>query len=183
MNVILENIGIIKKADIQLNGMTVITGYNDSGKSTLGKALYSYYYGKNSYLKNLHKDAVKYSLSPLRKIMISDAQNLYELLIDTDKSFFYADPPYLITCATYNEQDGWTEKDERDLLELLDKLNERGIKFALSNVTIHKGKRNEILIDWSRKYNVHNLSFSYNNSNYHGTNTEKETQEVLITNY
>lgn len=89
MNVILENIGIIKKADIQLNGMTVITGYNDSGKSTLGKALYSYYYGKNSYLKNLHKDAIEYALSPLRKIMISDAQNLYELLIDTDKSFFY----------------------------------------------------------------------------------------------
>ena len=53
MNVTLENIGIIKEADIQLNGMTVITGYNDSGKSTLGKALYSYYYGKNSYLKKI----------------------------------------------------------------------------------------------------------------------------------
>ncbi len=34
----------------------------------------------------------------------------------TDKSFFYVDPPYLITCATYNEQEGWTEQDEFDLL-------------------------------------------------------------------
>ena len=40
---------------------------------------------------------------------------------DTSKlnqnDFVYVDPPYLITCASYNEQDGWTEKDEKDLAE------------------------------------------------------------------
>ena len=41
MNLKLENIGIIKEADIKLNGLTVIAGENDSGKSTVGKVLYS----------------------------------------------------------------------------------------------------------------------------------------------
>ena len=33
------------------------------------------------------------------------------------------DPPYLITCATYNEQNDWTEQDERDLLAYLDRVD------------------------------------------------------------
>lgn len=41
MNLKLKNIGIIEKADIKLNGLTVIAGKNDSGKSTVGKVLYS----------------------------------------------------------------------------------------------------------------------------------------------
>lgn len=52
----------------------------------------------------------------------------------TGKDFVYADPPYLITCAAYNEQGGWSEDDEEDLLQMLDDLSNRGIKFALSNV-------------------------------------------------
>ena len=40
-----------------------------------------------------------------------------------ENDFIYADPPYLITCATYNEQDGWNETLEKQLYELLDCLN------------------------------------------------------------
>lgn len=65
-----------------------------------------------------------------------------------EKAFVYADPPYLITCATYNEQDGWNEALERELLQYLDNLHERGIRFALSNVLTSKGKTNHILMDW-----------------------------------
>ena len=97
--------------------------------------------------------------------------------------FVYCDPPYLIGTATYNELGGWSEKEEKDLLDLLDRLHERHIKFALSNVTIHKGKKNEVLLNWSKKYTVHKLKFGYKNSNYHAKNKNKETQEVLITNY
>lgn len=39
--------------------------------------------------------------------------------------FVYVDPPYLITCATYNEQGGWNEESERDLLAFLDTLAEK----------------------------------------------------------
>ena len=58
----------------------------------------------------------------------------------------YADPPYLITCAAYNENNGWTERDECDLLKFLDSVHASGIRFALSNVLSSKGKRNTVVI-------------------------------------
>lgn len=41
MEINIENIGIIKKADININGLTVICGENDTGKSTIGKSLFA----------------------------------------------------------------------------------------------------------------------------------------------
>lgn len=103
----------------------------------------------------------------------------------TEKSFFYADPPYLITCATYNEQDGWNEDDERDLLGYLEELDQRGIRFALSNVLESKGRRNEILADWiagNDRFTAVPLDYDYSNSNYH-TERSGVTREVLVVNY
>lgn len=97
--------------------------------------------------------------------------------------FIYADPPYLITTAAYNEQGGWTEKDELDLLSFLDRVNDRNIKFALSNVLENKGKENVILKEWAKKYTVNYLNYNYNNSNYQSKSRESKTVEVLITNY
>lgn len=103
----------------------------------------------------------------------------------TDKSFFYVDPPYLITCATYNEQDGWTEDDEKDLLSYLEEIDKRGIRFALSNVLENKGKKNEILMEWikkNKKFRAILLDYDYSNSNYH-TQHKGVTKEVLVINY
>jgi len=52
------------------------------------------------------------------------------------------DPPYLITCSTYNEQGAWDEQSEKDLLAFLDKAHIKGVRFALSNVLKSKGKEN-----------------------------------------
>lgn len=41
MEFVLKNVGLIKDSTIKLNGLTVITGSNNSGKSTIGKALYA----------------------------------------------------------------------------------------------------------------------------------------------
>lgn len=104
-----------------------------------------------------------------------------------EKTFVYVDPPYLITCATYNEQDGWNETLEKELLGYLDKLNERGIRFALSNVLHSKGKENTILIDWINKnigkYRVIYLDYTYSNSNYQTKDRTSKAEEVLIVNY
>ena len=113
-------------------------------------------------------------------------KDFIELKIEKLKEddFVYCDPPYLITCASYNEKDGWNEIKEKQLLKLLDSLNDNNIKFALSNVLENKGKRNEILIEWCKKYNVHYLNNSYSNCNYHAKDKSKNsTVEVLITNY
>lgn len=103
-----------------------------------------------------------------------------------ENSFVYVDPPYLASTATYNENNGWNEQDEQKLLHFLDKLHNEGIRFALSNVLINNGKRNEILEQWLKDnediYHVHHLQHSYANSNYHRKGN-KDTDEVLITNY
>jgi adenine-specific DNA-methyltransferase len=104
----------------------------------------------------------------------------------TTNSFFYADPPYLITCATYNEKNGWTENDEKDLLNFLENLDHKGIKFALSNVIEGNGKKNTILINWLAEHSNFkciDLEFDYSNSNYHKKEKDSITKEVLIVNY
>ena len=101
--------------------------------------------------------------------------------------FVYVDPPYLITCATYNEQGGWSENDEKDLLLFLDEINRKKIRFALSNVLRSKGKENMILIEWLDKnidkYRAINLNYSYSNSNYQTKDKTSISEEVLIVNY
>ena len=103
----------------------------------------------------------------------------------TSNDFCYFDPPYYLGDASYNENDGWNENKEKELLEYLNRVNKLGIKFALSNVTEHKGLKNTILLDWviENHYTIHNLNHNYSNSNYHLKNKNQITQEVLITNY
>lgn len=90
----------------------------------------------------------------------------------------YLDPPYLITFSEYNKL--WNEQTERDLLDLLDGLNRRGIRFAISNVTHYKGRINDIFLRWATHYNSYSIKSNY--ISFHD-NTIKSFNEVLITNY
>lgn len=144
-------------------------------------------FGKNrsSFNPTLEKNFVEFAKAISSK-NIAFTSSSFEILNKTklnSNDFVYIDPPYLISCASYNEQDGWNEDKEHELLKLCDKLNEDGVRFALSNVLEHKGLHNEILKDWSSKYNVHYLNYNYNNCNYQDNNKENKTVEVLITNY
>lgn len=100
-----------------------------------------------------------------------------------NNSFVYCDPPYSITTASYNERKLWTKENDVRLFNLLDDLDKRGIPFALSNVLVHNGLKNEQLAKWSSHYNVHSIDFNYNNSNYQSRVKNHTTQEVVITNY
>lgn len=108
----------------------------------------------------------------------------YEKLSSSD--FVYCDPPYLISTASYNENGGWTQNDENDLYKVLDNLNMNNVKFALSNVIVHKGNNNETLIEWAKRYNTYALNMKYD-TKWRATRkideVPKETIEVLITNY
>lgn len=96
--------------------------------------------------------------------------------------FVYLDPPYFNTTATYNENGGWTEKDEEDLYFLCEELNSNGIRFAISNVFENKGTTNTKLIEWCDKmnWNVYTFDkFTYSACGKGNSNAK----EVLITNY
>lgn len=104
--------------------------------------------------------------------------------------FVYCDPPYLITTGTYNDGKrgftGWSEKEEKTLLSLLDSLHMRGVRFALSNVLLHKGRENGILMEWAQDnaYDIVHLCRNYANSSYHTMDRRRNSSdEVLIINY
>ena len=144
-------------------------------------------FGKNRSQWNdtMKKNLINFHKSIVDKNIIFTNNDFRELKIDklSCNDFVYCDPPYLITCATYNEKNGWNEQCEKDLLDLLDNLNSKSVKFALSNVLFSKGKTNDLLIEWSKKYNVHHLDYTYQNCNYHTKDKTSKPDEVLITNF
>lgn len=113
------------------------------------------------------------------------SKDFRELDLDTlgENDFVYCDPPYLITVASYNENGGWGEQAERDLLAKLDTLDKAGVKFGLSNVFESKGKENIILKEWAKGYTVHYLDHTYSNCSYHKKDKQSRDIEVFITNY
>ena len=113
------------------------------------------------------------------------SKDFRELDLDTlgENDFVYCDPPYLITVASYNENGGWGEQAERDLLAKLDTLDKAGVKFGLSNVFESKGKENIILKEWAKGYTVHYLDHTYSNCSYHEKDKQSKDIEVFITNY
>lgn len=99
--------------------------------------------------------------------------------------FVYCDPPYSIGAGVYQDGkrgfNGWSKEDDKKLFAILDELNEKDVKFAMSNVFENKGLRNDELIEWSKKYKVHHFNMNYNGSNYQ--RRKGRSDEVLIMNY
>ena len=143
---------------------------------------------RSAYNKTIEENLIQFIQALQEKnieFMSKDFTFLYDLDLEK-KDFVYCDPPYLISNASYNDGKrgfkNWGVNEEQQLLDLLDYLNDKGIKFALSNVLTHKGMTNEKLVEWSKKYNIKYIEKDYNNSNYQRKNRDKETQEVLILN-
>lgn len=122
------------------------------------------------FVEELHKKGCVFFNVPFDKFRFDE--------LDKD-DFVYCDPPYFNSVAAYNEQGGWTEEHEEMLLILLDSLNDKGVKFALSNNLKYE---NPLLDKWKNKYRVHYLNGDYSNCNYHKIDRSKDI-EVLITNY
>lgn len=155
--------------------------FNSSGKFNLpiGKRDFNQnmYKKLSNFLSLLHSQNAIFTHKDFRNFDISKL---------TQNDFVYVDPPYLITCAAYNEQGGWTENDEKDLLCFLDSLSKKNVRFALSNVLEAKGNVNQILKHWIENridYTMIDLNHSYNNSNYHKKKKNYTTKEILVVNY
>lgn len=131
-----------------------------------------------NFMDKLNSIDISFDCKDFRDIDYSDAD---------ENDLVYFDPPYLISCGNYNDGKrgfkGWTQQDDLDLMDLCDKLDEQGTRFAMSNVLEHKGLKNEKLIEWSKKYKVYTLDYNYDNCNYQDNNKNNNTVEVLIVNY
>jgi predicted ATPase len=103
MELQLKNIGMIKEANVKLDGLTVIAGENDTGKSTLSKALYCIfeglpdildtYYGAKTYeerfpliveniFKEKYEDIINYENSSI-SISLGNGKTSYSGLATT----------------------------------------------------------------------------------------------------
>ena len=71
MRLKLQNIGIVESADINVDGITLIAGQNDSGKSTVGKVLYALIRGMN-----IDEDRFNSSKNEFVRNKIRDIRNL-----------------------------------------------------------------------------------------------------------
>ena len=79
----LKNFGKIAEADIKLDGITVICGDNNTGKSTVGKALFSFYNSLCDYKSKINMQ--KYSR--FRNFVLANVSNSMDLpirIIDSD---------------------------------------------------------------------------------------------------
>ena len=56
MKLYLKNIGKIEEAFIEMNGITVIAGENDTGKSTVGRALFAVFNGFTNIQTQIDKE-------------------------------------------------------------------------------------------------------------------------------
>lgn len=84
MKLTLKNIGKISEADVEINGITVIAGENNSGKSTIGKALFAVFnsfYNVRNQIKNERIDSVDDKLN----IMYRNATSRLTRRFDTNE--------------------------------------------------------------------------------------------------
>ena len=68
MELYLNNVGIIKESNILLDGLTVITGKNSSGKTTVGKVMYSLLSAGSDLVETFEESKRVYLCSQLDKI-------------------------------------------------------------------------------------------------------------------
>ena len=85
MKLTINNIGKLKNAEVVIDGITVITGENDTGKSTVGKVLWSVFNGFYEIDEKVYNEKV----SELEKIIDEIIkENIYKNLSTDYNSFF-----------------------------------------------------------------------------------------------
>lgn len=183
---------LLQKDNLNKNTLTlffVLIIYSFNNQIRFNKNKLNIPVGKRDFNNSIRKKLKSFCETVKNKNISFKTQDFREIPLNSlnKNDFFYFDPPYLLATATYNENNGWSEQDELDLYYFIDNLNTLGIKFAFSNVLIHKNKKHFLLENWanSKNYKINFLNFHYNNSNYqkHKTDSESETLEVLITNF
>lgn len=150
------------------------------------KGVFNMPFGNDCFTEQ-NKENIRVFCDFLRDNEIYINKNDYKDILNeewTKDDFIYLDPPYSITTAVYNESSrpngGWSAKDDEEMCLLLDDLTDKGVKWGMSNALSAKGKNNDFLKEWAKKYNVHNFNgFSYSSCGKGNSNTE----EVYIYNH
>jgi len=188
MTLELKNIGMIKEANVKIDGLTVIAGENDTGKSTVGKALFLAYnsmslepitkdelFGSsdihhlgrmNTYGKTIKENIFSQeSFSSLSSIKILHEDKTFEykdeLIVDTlfQKDIGIASIAFVETPIVWNLQNLF--RSSTDIESHLRMINERidiPYPFLMKDLYFKLGNKREYIEDWTQKYNSNIIS-------------------------
>ncbi len=120
-----------------------------------GEVSSSWGHGKTKYTDENYNNIIAFSDKCKTKTVTVLCEN-YETILrqllegkQNNKKFIYADPPYLICEASYNDKSskwgGWQENDDRQLVELLKQLDKHEIRYMMSNAIFANGKNNPFM--------------------------------------
>ena len=84
MDINIKNVGIVKEASVKLNGLTVIAGENDSGKSTVGKLIFATVKAVSRYEQDLKESKEQNILKMMEDIYVFLRNSILE---EDSKSF------------------------------------------------------------------------------------------------
>ena len=133
---------------------------------------------RSHYTKDMKNNLILFK-DKMDKIDLTILNNSFEELDYDADAFYYLDPPYFLTDATYNKF--WNESKEKELLKILSQAN---FKFALSNVIEYNGKTNNLLKEAVKEnnWNVIPIESDYRTNS---SNQKKriKNNEVLVINY
>lgn len=96
MKVTLKNIGLVESAEINIGGLTVITGHNSVGKSFIGKAIYSAVKAENENFKDNDNDELQILKSQFSKLILI----IFIKTKDTAKKNYF----YSVFNSRYNQK-------------------------------------------------------------------------------
>ena len=112
MKLKLSNIGIVKQAEIELQTVTVLTGVNNSGKSTVGKVLYSIATVQNM----ISDDSI---LLNKYKSILNELSGISRWIRSVDYEKLYDETSYIFSSIIRERPIRWGHREEYSYLEEL----------------------------------------------------------------
>lgn len=169
MKLRVDNFALIKHAEIDIDGITVIAGNNNSGKSTVGRILYSIFFALNNIDKKIEKQR--------RSAILEKAQNMIHGLGDIMMQYYLGPLSDNFEQSVINEQ-GKVDIKWDEILKVYakkvpaieDRKNQEEVERALYHIQNipRKDLVNDYLISvFSDIFNGQVISLLENNKNAH----------------
>ena len=154
----IRNVGKLKEADVEINGITVITGENDTGKSTVGKVLWSVFNSFFEIKKQIRTDKISSILEELRRVSsIQDIRNnlVHSSIVEYDLDLNDFLKQLEKKLEVLNDIRGLDDESKDELKDTLEKIKKR---INLSDDEIMKKITQ---INFNKEFNsqINNLNF------------------------
>ncbi|MCB4763910.1 MAG: hypothetical protein LGB78_08445, partial [Sulfurovum sp.] len=99
MELQLKNIGMIKEANVKINGLTVIAGENDTGKSTVGKIIFCIIKATSRYKEDFNESKIYKIENKLDGLFFYIRRNID--FIDEDNEEYYDKLKNILSMNSY----------------------------------------------------------------------------------